>query len=165
MDKTAKIMWIIFWGLVLAALAYFFQDKIEQKINPNQHVQSSLTGAGKVSVVLAQNVMGHYVANGTINNHPVTFLLDTGATQISIPAHLGNSLGLTKGRRQRVNTANGIVEVSATIINELALGEIKLTNLKGHLNPGMSDDIILLGMNALKQLELVQRNNTLTLTQ
>lgn len=162
MDKTAKIMWVIFWILVLAALSYFFQDKIEDKINPNQQVSSTVNN-GQISVTLAQNVQGHYIASGTINQQPVTFLLDTGATQIAIPAHLGPTLGLKKGRTQRVRTANGTIDVSATIINQLSLGEIKLTNLKGHLNPGMTDNTILLGMNALKQLELVQKNNTLTL--
>ncbi len=164
MDKTAKIMWVIFWVLVLAALSYFFQEKIEQKINPNQQVNSTIN-AGRISVTLAQNAHGHYVANGTINQHPVTFLLDTGATNIAIPAHLGQVLGLKKGKIQRVRTANGTINVSATTINTLTLGEITLTQLKGHLNPGMTDNTILLGMNALKQLELSQRNDTLTLTQ
>lgn len=164
MDKTAKLMWIIFWVLALAALTYFFQDKIEQQINPNQEVTSTTNGS-QISVTLAQNAQGHYVATGYINEHPVVFLLDTGATQIAIPAHLGATLGLRKGKTQRVRTANGTVNVSATLIDELRLGEITLTKLKGHLNPGMTDNTILLGMNALKQLELSQRNNTLTLTQ
>jgi len=164
MDKTGKIMWGIFWLLALAGLSYFFQDKIEQQINPNQQVTSSISN-GKAVVTLKQNRYGHYIANGTINNTPVTFLLDTGATQISVPAHLGTALGLSKGRTQRVSTANGVINVSATIIDSLSLGEIKLHQLKGHLNPGMTDNTILLGMNALKQLELVQRNNHLTLIQ
>jgi len=157
-------MWVIFWLLALGGLSYFFQDKIEQQLNPNQQVSSSITN-GKISVILAQNARGHYIANGTINNQPVTFLLDTGATEISVPVHLGSILGLSKGKTQRVRTANGTINVSATHIEQLSLGEIKLYNLSGHLNPGMTDNTILLGMNALKQLELVQKNNNLTLIQ
>jgi len=164
MNSGARIMWGLFWLMALIALSYFFQDKIEQQFNPNQQLSSNST-QGRVSVVLEQNTQGHYVLSGTINQQPVTFLLDTGATQIAVPAHLATKLGLRAGHVQRVSTANGIVNVSATNIKQLSFGAITLNNLKGHLNPGMDDNTILLGMNALKQLELVQRNNTLTITQ
>jgi len=164
MDKSAKIMWGLFWLVALFALSYFFQDKIEKKFNPNQRLDSQAQH-GRISVVLEQNAQGHYVLSGTINQQPVTFLLDTGATQVAIPAHLASTLGLRAGREQRVSTANGTIGVKATTIKQLTFGAITLNNLKGHLNPGMSDNTILLGMNALKQLELVQRNNTLTITQ
>ena len=165
MDKISKLMWVIFCSLALLALAYYFQGKLDQQYNPNQSVHSAVDGSGKVSVILKQNRQGHYLAAGTINAQPVVFLLDTGATKISIPAHLGPSLGLSGQQIQRVKTANGSINVKSTTINSLTLGEIKFHGLKAHLNPGMTDNTILLGMNVLKQLELLQRNNTLTLTQ
>lgn len=164
MDKIGKTMWLIFWCIVLGALAYYFQGEIAQKINPNQLVSSSLDNQGRISVVLKPNRSGHYLVKATINDIPVTLLLDTGATQISIPAHLAKKLRLKHGRRFDVNTANGRVEVAATTIDSLAIGEITLRSLDANLNPGMTDDTILLGMNALKQLELHQRNDRLTLT-
>ncbi|PKF58526.1 TIGR02281 family clan AA aspartic protease [Alteromonadales bacterium alter-6D02] len=165
MERIGKGMWVIFWCLALIGLVYFFQDKIDQQINPNEQIQSTITAQGRSSITLHQNRMGHYIATGTINNVPVTFLLDTGATQISIPAHLQQQLNLQSGRKQTVHTANGTVTVSSTQIEHLSLGNIEFYNLTANLNPGMTNNTILLGMNALKQLELVQRNNTLTLTQ
>jgi predicted flap endonuclease-1-like 5' DNA nuclease len=41
------------------------------------------------SVVLRRNRMGHYVARGSINGAPVTFLLDTGATAVALPLDAG----------------------------------------------------------------------------
>jgi len=35
--------------------------------------------------------------------------------------------------------------------------------VRGHLNPGMRDNQVLLGMSVLKQLEFTQRGDTLTL--
>jgi len=165
----ARTMSVIFWCLMLGALAYYFQDQIAQKINPNQHISSSgqnnQHNNGQISVVLKPNKSGHYLVNGKINGKTVTFLLDTGATQISIPAHLAQPLQLNAGQLFRVNTANGPIKVAATTINTLSIGDISLNKLKANLNPGIGGNVILLGMNALQQLDLVQRNNTLTLTQ
>ena len=157
-------MWLIFWCLMLGALAYYFQDKIEQKFNHNQNVSTNYQNNGRISVVLKPNRNGHYLVNATINGVAVTLLLDTGATQISIPAHLARQLKLTGGRKFSVSTANGSVEVAATTVDYLSIGAITLYNLDANLNPGMQGTTILLGMNALKQLELLQRNDTLTLT-
>ncbi len=163
MERTGKIMWVIFWCLTLAALTYYFNDSITKKYNPNQVVESTTSDRGE-SIVLKQNSRGHYVANGSINGESVTFLLDTGATLISIPAHLGEKLSLRKGKTYPVSTANGSINVFATKISSLEIGTLRFNNIEGHLNPGMDGNIILLGMNALKHLELRQANNTLTLT-
>jgi len=163
MERTGKIMWVIFCCLVLAALTYYFDDKISEKLNPNQHVKS-IVSAQKTSIVLKQNKQGHYVASGTINNQPVNFLLDTGATLISIPLNLAQQLNLSLGKSYPVSTANGKVTVFSTNIDSLKIGELTFENLEGNLNPGMKGNTILLGMNALKHLELIQQNNTLTIS-
>ena len=107
---------------------------------------------------------GHYVARGEINHQPVTLLLDTGATQLSIPEHIARQLDLPRGRQFPVSTANGMVRVTATRIKSLSIGEITLYDLDANINPGMTDNTLLLGMNALGQLELLQQGNFLTLT-
>lgn len=163
MERTGKIMWVIFWCLTLAAMTYYFNDSLTKKFNPNQVVESTSSDRGK-SIVLKQNKRGHYVANGFINGESVIFLLDTGATLISIPAHLGPKLGLSKGKTYPVSTANGSINVFATKIASLEIGTLRFNDIEGHLNPGMDGNTILLGMNALKHLELRQANNSLTLT-
>ena len=52
-----------------------------------------------------------------------------------------------------------------TRLDELKLGEILLTDVKASLNPGLPDDQILLGMNVLKNMELVQRGDSLIIRQ
>jgi len=163
MERTGKMMWIIFWCLAIAALAYYFNDKINAKFNPNQHVQSIVNGK-QTTIVLQQNSQGHYLASGTINGQSVNFLLDTGATLISIPLNLAKQLKLSQGKPYPVSTANGQVTVFATQLSSLKIGALAFENLEGHLNPGMQGNTILLGMNALKHLDLLQKNNTLTLS-
>ena len=90
-------------------------------------------------------------------------MLDTGATNVSIPSALGPSLGLTPGRQAWVQTANGRLRVAQTSIDELQIGGIVLRNVSAHLNPGMMGNEILLGMSALKQVEFAQRGEQLIL--
>ncbi|MFC4698682.1 TIGR02281 family clan AA aspartic protease [Glaciecola siphonariae] len=157
-------MWMIVaaWVLGLGLLVAYFSGMLEKRENPNASPVSVSSEAG-VSVALVQNRMGHYVTGGKINGQDVTFLLDTGATNVSVGARLGEQLGLVPGRRYLASTANGTVTVAQTTIAELKIGDITLYNVDANLNPGMDSDKILLGMSALKHLEWTQRGNTLTL--
>jgi len=74
-------------------------------------------------------------------------------------------LQLRAGPAFSVSTANGIATAYMTRLDELKMGEIRLTDIKASLNPGLPDDAILLGMNVLKNLELVQRGDTLIIRQ
>lgn len=154
--------WIA-WFLALVITGFAFQSYLDKQYNPNQSPDYVNQANGIAEVPLRQNRHGHYVANGRINNIPVTFLLDTGATQVSIPAHLANELNLYSGNKFPVQTANGTVLVSQTSINSLSLGGIHLKNVSANINPGMKSDEILLGMSALKRVEFTQRGRTLIL--
>lgn len=162
-DDSAKIgkwMFVAAWAVILLLLVAYFSGMLERRYNPNQTVVSSING-GIAEVQLLRNRMGHYVVDGMINGKPVTFLLDTGATVVTVGAHLANELGLQPGQRSQAQTANGIVTVANTRIDELVIGDIVLTNVDASLNPGMRTNQILLGMSALKYLELTQRGDLL----
>lgn len=161
-SKMGKWMFTLAWLAALLLATLYFDDVLMERVNPNTQPQSMHSASG-VEVKLKQNVMGHYVATGSINGYKVVFLLDTGATSVSIPAHLTDKLGLIPGRQARVQTANGTVTVFQTRVNELRLGDIKLHNVAGNLNPGMKNDEILLGMSALKDLEFTQKDGWLVL--
>lgn len=152
----------IAWGLALAMLVWLFQDKLEQQFNPNQNIETQQVG-NRLVVELEQNRMGHYVTEGKINGQPVTFLLDTGATVVAVPAGLARRLGLPKGRQGMSQTANGRTITYRTVIDRLQLGGIQLNNVLASITPGMEGDVILLGMSALKQFELTQKGTTLTI--
>ncbi len=158
--RLGRGMIAIAWLVALGLLWMIFEDVLDRGHNPNRDL--SIVGSGS-ELVLKRNRFGHYVAPGTINGQAVTFLLDTGATQVSVPAHLAQPLGLRAGAPAQVSTANGTVTVRATTIDELRLGPFRVTGVRGHLNPGMRDNQVLLGMSVLKQLEFTQRGDTLTL--
>ena len=162
-NKMARIFVWLAWIIALALLMFFFQDVLDEQYNPNTQPEMRLTAGGQAEVILAQNRQGHYVARGTINDTPVTFLLDTGATQVSIPAHIADKLGLIAQGNYRVQTANGSITVYKTEITQLSLGNIFLYNVAAHINPAMKSDEILLGMSALKQVDFQQTGKQLIL--
>ena len=147
----------------LGALTFFFEDQIQQQANPNQNPRSMELNSGIREVVLQQNKQGHYVANGTVNNVPVLFLLDTGATDVAIPESIALAAGLQRGNTSRASTANGMVAVYTTQVAKLTLGNIVLKDVSASITTSMVGDTILLGMSALRQVEFSQRGDELTL--
>ena len=161
-QKTAKWMVIVAWLVGLAMLVLFFDTLLEKQTNPNQQ-PISRQEQGRTEVSLKRNKYGHYVSAGLINGKAVVFLLDTGATDVSVPMHMARELGLDIGARHYVQTANGRVQVADTQIAQLALGAITLNNVSANLNPGVTGDEILLGMSALKHLDFSQNGDWLLL--
>jgi len=163
--RMGKAFLYVGWIIVLILATLVFGTWEEKQYNPNQTPESWTTSDSINEVVLQRNRMNHYVSGGTINDVPVTFLLDTGATLVSIPAALEHELGLKRGRAGYASTANGTVKVYSTTLDKLQLGTITLYNVRASINPGMEDNEILLGMSVLRDIEFTQSGNTLTLKQ
>jgi aspartyl protease family protein len=159
-----KIFINISWILLLAGLGYLFQQMLDHNENPNQNPLSLKTDTA-TEVVLTRNQQHHYVANGYINNFPVTFLVDTGATNVSIGADLAERIGLTRGYEGIAYTANGNTTTYATTLSSLNIGDIRFEKVRASITMGMRGDEVLLGMSALKDVELTHKNGKLTIRQ
>lgn len=162
-NKIGKLFVWLAWIIAIVLLMFFFEDVLNGQFNPNSQPEVSLSSSGQAEVILKQNRQGHYVTKGTINEASVTFLLDTGATQVSIPAHIADKLQLESYGSYPVQTANGKVTVYKTKLDQLSIGNIFLYNVAAHINPAMKNDEILLGMSALKQLDFHQTGKQLIL--
>lgn len=161
--SMGKGMIAIAMVLFLGLLTMMFQQQLEKQVNPNKRVISHQDKRGQTVVRLQRNRAGHYVSNGTINGQNVEFLLDTGATNVAIPAYIARRIGLLEGRRIQVSTANGKAIGYQTMIDSLTIGNISLYNIRAIITPNLNE--ILLGMSALKQLEFSQKGNFLTIKQ
>ncbi|NKB34198.1 MAG: TIGR02281 family clan AA aspartic protease [Pseudomonadales bacterium] len=158
-------MLIASFTLGLIALTVFFDDWLGNQANPNRNPDSSISNTGIREVALERNRQGHYVADGQINGIPVTFLLDTGATDVAIPSGIAEEANLVRGYAHQASTANGVVTVFSTEIDELRIGNIALYDIDASVTPSMLGNTILLGMSALRQVEFTQSGSTLTLRQ
>ncbi|RDH92017.1 MAG: TIGR02281 family clan AA aspartic protease [endosymbiont of Seepiophila jonesi] len=153
------------WALLLGLLAMFFSNLLEQQYNPNRDLVNTSTESGPREITLLRNRAGHYVAPGFINGTPVIFLLDTGATNVAVPALLAERLALKRGAKSISLTANGRVKTWLARLDQVQLGSIIRQDVRATIMPGMGGDEVLLGMSFLKHLELVQKGKTLILRQ
>ncbi len=158
-----RSMIIAAWLLLLALLTWFFNAQLDRQHNPNRQVMSVTTAGGQPQVILQRNRSGHYVASGLINAQPVVFMLDTGASDVSIPLAVAEKLGLEKGPPLMYQTANGTVRAWQTVIGEITLGDLRVGPVRASINPADQGDEVLLGMSFLKHLDFNQQGNTLTL--
>jgi aspartyl protease family protein len=160
--RLGRAMVVGAWVIGLALMVALFQGVLDRQRNPNPDPASSIAG-GAAEVVLLQNRAGHYVASGRLNGRPVTFLLDTGATEVAVSQALAEDLGLDRGPAVLTQTANGTVTAWRTRLQRVDLGAIRMRDVRAVVLPGLPRDEVLLGMSFLKRLELVQQGQRLTL--
>lgn len=153
-------MLIIAWAIIFIGLIWYFGGWLEQQENPNKGQQLQVQSG---ELILLPNRSGHYVVDGEINGEVVTFLLDTGATQVALSKKLAQKLGLKSRGSVSLQTANGMVVGFMTRLDSVRVGTIEQHNVSAVVTEGMSDDMVLLGMSFLKKLEIIQKNDKLIL--
>lgn len=116
----------------------------------------------KTAFYIDQSANGHYFVAGAINDQPLNFMIDTGASMVAIPGSLANSAGLRCEQIGRVQTGNGTAQVCKVVISKLSFGKFILRNIEAVVAPNLSQP--LLGMNALSRFNVGQQNGQLSLT-
>ncbi|MBK1647365.1 retropepsin-like aspartic protease family protein [Rhabdochromatium marinum] len=163
-SRLGNIMLFAAWVVGLALLGLFFHQYIEGEQNPNRQLKISAADPhGQAQVSLKRNRLGHYVAPGAINDEPVIFLIDTGASAVALPLELARELGLPLRPGGRSKTANGTVDIWTTRIDRLDIGALHAENIHAIVMPRMEGHEVLLGMTFLRRVELLQRDGMLTL--
>ena len=147
------------WLMAVAAVTWFAHDWLARESNPNR--VPAVTASGEV--VLKRGRGGHFMAGGTINGTPVQFMIDTGATQIAIPRPLAERLKLKRGMPVELLTAAGPSRGYSTRLGKVTLATIEAKDVGAIIVDELHPDVVLLGMNFLRRLEIIQRGDELTL--
>jgi aspartyl protease family protein len=109
---------------------------------------------------------GMFRTMGSINGYPVNFLVDTGASIVAMNSNEAERLGiryLLDGQPTTVSTASGNVAAYNIRLDNVAVGQIKLTNVQGVVIEGTHPEIVLLGMSFLGQLNVKNENEVMML--
>ncbi len=162
--RHGKWLLIGAWVLALAAGTWVADHWLDSREARRAAVLLESDAQAGEGVKLKADRYGHFVVIGLVNGIKVPFLVDTGASGISIPEALADEIGLVRGLPYRVSTANGTATVYATTLDSLSIGPLKQGYVRAHINPGMTDTA-LLGMSFLRHFELVQRDGELTIRQ
>jgi aspartyl protease family protein len=161
--KTGAVFYVLASIVLIGLLTAIFSGALKKQHNPNMRVQSAQHADGTRSIELKRNRAGHYIVSGTLNGVAAEFLLDTGATDVSVYSDLARRAGLKKGNPVSAWTAAGITVAYRTRIDHIKIGALEAFDVDASIVPGFPSDQVLLGMSFLKRLDFTQRGDTLVL--
>lgn len=113
-------------------------------------------------LVLKQRGNGQYFLEARVNDKTLTFLIDTGASGISLPMSFALSANINCRNRIYMQTANGVAEGCTTIIPQLAFGPFMLTDVPAVLSKNLGQPLF--GMNVLQQFKVEQNNGEMRIS-
>ena len=151
LPRTFKVVtvWLLA-GLVLFLGVQWWQQRA---------VQARFT-AGDDVIEIRRAPDGHYHWPGRVNDEPVEFLVDTGATGTAIPLRLARRLGLERLGQVSSSTAGGAVSGEVVRADIALQGGVRAQRLRIVALAGL-DDRPLLGMDVLGRLQWQQRDGVL----
>jgi len=153
--QTGLIPMLLFWfavmGLVYGLMTYYLKPK-----------QSQVLANGDLVIPRAQD--GHFYTPGSINGREVLFVVDTGASLVSVSEPLAQAAGLRGGVPTTFQTANG--ERSGRVVSgvDVAVGPLRVSNVKVGVGLSLGDDNqALLGQSFLSKFDISLGQNQMVL--
>lgn len=129
-------------------------------------VKASAEGAMRSGseIVLMASSGGHFNTVGQINGKAVSFMVDTGATKVSMSESEAERLGVDykAGTKGLAETANGRVPVYAVTLSSVRVGDVEVANVEALVLPA-SMPHILLGNSFLTRFSMKRENEVMRL--
>lgn len=120
--------------------------------------------AGGQRIVLQAGSGGHFMALGSINGGSVRFMVDTGATTVSLSRQQADRLQLNyrNGRPVQMQTANGVINGYLMTLDRVRVGDVEI----GGVDATVAErdmPFVLLGNSFLSRFQMKRENETLIL--
>lgn len=148
---TALVIWV-----VIFSIAYlFFANQQAPKI---AIAQESLNES---EIVIPRSWDGHYYVRGEINGYPVDFMVDTGASVVSISYELARAANLPAGRPAMFSTAAGKVMGEIVSAQDIKVAGFLAKGLS--VSVGIHGKVGLLGQNFLRRVDVIQSGDKMIL--
>jgi aspartyl protease family protein len=147
-----------------AAVIEFEGKRQTLGVGHGTRVASAPTPSSSGRTTILADSRGHFFTTGTINGVSVRFMVDTGATTVSLTSADAAQLGINyrAGKRAQSNTANGVISVYVVQLDSVRVGDITLNNVLGTVSEGPGH-VALLGMSFLNRTQMTRDGDTLTL--
>ena len=115
-------------------------------------------------IILTSESGGHFVTSGTINGRTARFVVDTGATNITMGQAEADRLGIDykNGQRGMTNTANGAVPAYRVSLSAVRIGDVQVYNIEATVLPAPMP-FVLLGNNFLTRFQMRRENDVMRL--
>ena len=139
-------------------------ERIEARLDGR--VSARKQGSTAREVQVWRNTSGMYTTVGSINGLPVSFLVDTGATQVAMNAAQARRLGIdyrVTGSPAEVTTASGVERAWMVSLDSVKVGELEVRNVQAVVLEGTQPQTTLLGMSYLGRMKIINDGQLMTL--
>ncbi|MEO1926699.1 MAG: TIGR02281 family clan AA aspartic protease [Gammaproteobacteria bacterium] len=117
-------------------------------------------------IILTPDRAGMYNVSGQINGSHVSFVVDTGATLVSMNSNVAKKIGIDyklEGRVGSSYTASGKSKIYIINLKKVRVGDIELQNVQGAVHEGSFPVVTLLGMSFLGKLNMKREGRVMEL--
>ena len=153
--KTGLIPMMIFWAVVMGLLYMGMTHYLKPK-------QAQVLANGDLVITRSQD--GHYYTLGTVNGREARFMVDTGASLVSVSETFAQKALIGTGVSATFRTANG--DRPGRIVEgvSVSIGPVSVSNIKVGvgLSVGNESDA-LLGQSFLSKFDMTVSNNQMVL--
>ena len=144
--KWGPLAIVVFWMVVMGGLYLAMTHYLKPK---------SVTVSATGELTIPRDRDGHFYARGSINDQPVTFLVDTGASLVTVSEALAGSAGLGRGVPTVFLTANGTL--NGRIVTDVAVtvGPLTVSGIRVGVGlVGEAQEKALLGQSFLARFDI-----------
>jgi len=136
----------------------------KRPLRVGQHAIGAAAADGSGKIVMTADNQGHFYVTGSVNGAAVRFMVDTGATMVSLGASDARRIGLdfNRGQKAMTQTANGQTLVSKVKLDTVRIGDVTLHNVDALIHQNEMP-MALLGMSFLNRMEMQRDGGTMTL--
>jgi aspartyl protease family protein len=145
------IFWFVVMGLLYVGMTHYLKPKAAQVL-------------ANGDLVIARARDGHFYAPGTVNGQAVIFMVDTGASLVSVSEPLAQTAKMRGGVPTTFHTANGSHPGRVVDGVVVAVGPVQVSNVRVGVGLVMGDDNqALLGQSFLGKFDISMTQNQMVL--
>lgn len=141
-------------------------DGQTRRFELSREYSEGFNAPSKQQVSIARGLGGHYWVAGSVDGHPMQFMVDTGATSLAINEQDAKRLGLdyrVKGRPMLASTANGTAKGWKLSVDRVKIGSLEVLGVDTVVLEGDALGEALLGMSFLNRVRWREEQGVLVL--
>jgi len=143
-------------------------DGVRKTYRMGNTVSTNFAQREQIREQVMMDSYGMFRAYGSINGQSVRFLVDTGASSVSMSARAARKLGIPyrlEGEPITTHTASGVARGWAVKLKSVRLGKLLEHNVRGVVIEGDYPKYILLGMSFLSRMKVEKEGNKMVISQ
>lgn len=152
---TGLVPMMVFWCAVMGLLYVMMTHYLKPK-------QTQISASG--DLVITRSHDGHFYALGAVNGRQVKFLVDTGASLVTVSEEFAKNAGVSGGVPTVFRTASGSLPGRIVDGVTVTVGPLVATNIKVGVGlAGRNEDEALLGQSFLSKFDITMEKKQMTL--